>query len=217
VSSAPDIVCGRRVRLVEVEVVPGMCVQVLEAADADVVLEESIREEGDAYAAVLWPSAIAAAARLPGLVRPGMHVLDLGAGTGIVAITAARLGARATAVDHDVFARAVIAESARLSDVDVALSDFDVVGETPLPPADIIVIADLLYEPELARAAARRTLEALAAGATVLVGDPARFARAEYARVLHDAGLDVRFDDVLIRVPGEPVPARVGLALIGGE
>jgi predicted nicotinamide N-methyase len=217
VSSGPDIVCGRRVRLVEVEVVPGMCVQLLEAADADVVLEESIREEGDAYAAVLWPSAIAAAARLPDLVGPGIHVLDLGAGTGIVAITAARLGARATAVDHDAFARAVIAESARLADVDVAISDFDVRGEEPLARADVVVIADLLYEAELARAAARRTLEALDAGATVLVSDPARFARAEYARVLHDAGIHVVFEDVLLRVPGDPRPSRVGVALIGGE
>lgn len=212
-ATAPDIICGRRVRATEVEVAPGLCVPVLEAADADAVLEESVARDGDAYAAILWPSALAAAGALPGRVRRRLRVLDLGAGTGVVAVTAARLGARATAVDHDPFARAVIAEAARLAGVHVAVADLDLHSDEPLPAADLVVMADLLYEPELARSAARRTLEALEAGAEVLVADPARYGRAEFARMLEAAGVAISFDDVLVHVPGEPLPARVGIAL----
>jgi predicted nicotinamide N-methyase len=209
-----DILLGRRVRRVEVEIAPGLKVGVLEAADAQVVLEESVRGEGDPYAAVLWPSAIAAACRLPELVHAGMRVLDVGAGTGVVAITAARLGAVVTALDDDAFARAVIRRGAELEGVAVAVEAFDVAGDSVLPACDMAVFADVLYEAERARVTARRTLEVLAEGGRVLVSDPARYARAEYERVLQAAGIDVVFGDVVLRAPGDAQPSRVGLALI---
>lgn len=51
--------------------------------------------------APLEANTIPAAARLVqhAAVTPAMHVLDVGCGTGVVAITAARLGARTTAID----------------------------------------------------------------------------------------------------------------------
>jgi predicted nicotinamide N-methyase len=211
---APDIVSGRRVRLTAVQVSPDLCVRVLEAADVDTVLEESVQIAGGAYAAVLWPSAIAVATRLASIVRPGMHVLDLGAGTGIAALTASHLGARATAVDYDAFSRAVIAEAALLAGLDVAVSELDLRTTDPLPAADVVVMADLLYDPELARTAAERTLEAIRAGASVLIGDHDRFGRAEYSRALAEAGVEAEFQDTVVRVPGDAMTARVGVALI---
>jgi predicted nicotinamide N-methyase len=211
----PDIVAGRRVRCVAVELSAGLVLSVLEAGDADAVLDETIRDTGDRYAAVLWPSAIAAAARLPELVTTGSRVLDVGAGTGIVALAAACLGARASALDHNEFSRAVITAAAGAQSLPVQVIDFDVRDATPLPEAELVVMADLLYEPELARAAARRTLEALAAGCTVLVADPARYGRAEYERIVEDAGTAVDFSDVLVRVPGDARPSRVGVAVLG--
>jgi predicted nicotinamide N-methyase len=212
----PDIVEGRRVRCHEVDIGRGVVLSVLEAADANEVLEDAARGEGDPYAAILWPSSIAVAARLADLIDdgPGTRVIDVGAGTGVVALAAARLGAAATALDHDPFARAVILQAAALNGLTVRVADFDATGDDPLPPADVVVLADLLYEPELARAAAARTLEALDAGARVLAGDPARYGRAEYERILSAAGVAVDFDDVVVRVPGEPQPARVGVALL---
>ena len=212
-SVVPDILLGRRVRRVDLDVA-GTRLFVLEAADADEVLEETVRDDGDPYAAVLWPSAMAAAARLADIAAPGDHVLDLGAGTGLVAFTAARLGCRAVALDHDPFARAVITEAARLQKIDVEVADFDVASDIPMPQADLLVIADLLYEPELARAAARRVREALDRGTRAVVGDPARYARAEFLQELEACDVDAAFDDVLVRVPGEAQPARVGVALI---
>jgi predicted nicotinamide N-methyase len=213
VQTAPDILLGRRVRRVDVHVAAGLVVPVLEA-DAEVVLEESVQGTDDACAATLWPTAIAAASRLPDIVRAGMHVLDIGAGTGVVALTAARLGARATALVYDEFCRAMIARAAEMDEVEVEVRDWDVAGEDALPQGDVVVFADLLYEPTLARAAARRTLEALAFGGTVLVSDPGRFARTEFVRVLATAGVDVSFDDVLVRPPGDAHPARVAVALL---
>jgi predicted nicotinamide N-methyase len=212
----PDIILGRRVRCHTVDIGRGVVIHVLEAADADVVLESAISSGDDPYAAILWPSALAAAARLPELLdtRDAPHVLDVSAGTGLVALVAARLGARATALDHDAFARAVIAESAALNGVAVAVADFDLASTAPLPAADLVVMADLLYEPDLSSTAAVRALEALSAGARVLVGDPARQGREAFIRELAEAGVTAVFDDVVIRVPGEPQPARAGLALL---
>lgn len=212
---APDIIGGRRVRCVDVEVTPTLTITVLEAADADAVLEESVQRDGDPYAAILWPSAIAAAARLTEIVRRGDTVLDLGAGTGLAALTAARSGARAIALDHDPFARAVVEAAAALQKLTIDVVEFDVRSAEPLPAADIVVLADLLYELELAHAAARRTREALAAGATVIVGDPARYGRIEYQRLLHEQGINLQFEDVLVPLAGEPRPARVGVAVLG--
>ena len=211
---APDIIAGRRVRRVDLAVTPSLNITVLEAADADIVLEESVQLDSDPYAAILWPSAVAAAARMAALVRKGDIVLDLGAGTGLGALTAARCGARAIALDHDPFARAVVAAAATMQELDVEVSAFDVRSHDPLPAADIVVIADLLYELELAHAAARRTREALAAGAKVVIGDPARYGRTEFQRLLGDAGIAVAFEDVLVPLPGEARAARVGVAVL---
>jgi predicted nicotinamide N-methyase len=210
----PDIIAGRRVRRVDLEL-GALRLFVLEAADADALLEETVAGEGNPYAAILWPSAIAVAARLVTVATRGEHVLDIAAGTGLIALTAAKLGCRATALDHDPFARALVAESAALQKLRVRVHDFDVRSAEPLPRADVVVMADLLYEPDLARTAATRAREAVDAGARVIIGDPARYGRAEFDRALSTLGVRAVFDDVVVRVPGESQPARVGVAVIG--
>jgi predicted nicotinamide N-methyase len=209
-----DILAGRRVRRIDVELAPGLTIAAIEAADVDTVLDDALAGDADPYAAILWPSAIAAASRLAAMVEPGETVLDIGAGTGLAALTAARLGARAIALDHDAFAREVLKHATSLQQLNVDVRPFDVRSDVPLPDADIVVIADLLYEPELARAAAHRTLEALAGGATVLVGDPRRYGRAEFERILEIAGVRVTFGDVVVRAPGESRTSVVGLAVL---
>lgn len=106
------------------------------------------------------------------LVR-GRAVLDFGAGSGLVAIAAAKAGARATAAEIDPFAAAAIAVNAALNRVDVAIEHADVIGREPAP-WEIVLAGDMCYERPLAERLTR-WLRALAAqGVTVLLGDPGR-------------------------------------------
>jgi len=109
----------------------------------------------------------------PGQVR-GRTVLDFAAGSGLVAIAAARAGAAAvSAAETDPLAIAAIQLNARVNrvEVDAALGDL---LDGPPPGVDLLLAGDVFYE----RAFATRLLpwlaQARAAGVEVLVGDPGR-------------------------------------------
>jgi predicted nicotinamide N-methyase len=209
---------GVRLRELTVEVAPGLHITILLPLDPDQRLEAALTEtDADPYAAVLWPAAFAVAAELPALVRPGMRVLDLGAGTGLAALTAARLGARASALDHDPFALRLIDRAARLQGLAVETQLFDLYSEAPLPPADLVAMADLLYEPALARAAGRRVLEQVTRGGIAVVGDPGRRGRVDFLAVLAASGIRVSFRTVRVRMPGEDRPTEVGVLVVGPD
>jgi SAM-dependent methyltransferase len=59
-------------------------------------------------------------------IAPGLRVLDVACGTGVVAITAARRGARATGLDLTPELLAVARDNARIAGVDVAWHEGDV-------------------------------------------------------------------------------------------
>jgi len=119
------------------------------------------------YWAFCWGSGQALARYLldhPELVR-GKHVVDFGAGCGVVAIAAMRAGARAaTAVDIDAMALCAVAENAALNGVHVRTA-------LCLPEAyDVLAGSDVLYE------LGNRDFiaEQVAKGRSVLVADPLR-------------------------------------------
>ncbi|MCW6508634.1 class I SAM-dependent methyltransferase [Lichenifustis flavocetrariae] len=103
----------------------------------------------------------------------GRTVLDLAAGSGLVAIAAAKAGAAAVwANDIDPFARTAIAVNAAANGVAVGLLPGDIVGTAGT--WDVVLAGDISYERDMAT---RLTgwLESLARdGAEVLVGDPGR-------------------------------------------
>jgi len=103
----------------------------------------------------------------------GRAVLDFGAGSGLVAIAAAKAGARVTAAEIDRFAAAAIALNAALNGVAVAIESADVIGREPAL-WETVLAGDMCYERPLAERLTR-WLRALAAqGVTVLLGDPGR-------------------------------------------
>jgi len=133
---------------------------------------------GDAppYWAHAWAGGVALARHLldhPGLVR-GHRVLDLGAGSGLVGIAAALAGAPSvTCAEIDAAGRAAIGLNAALNGVDVTLSAEDML-EGPVPDADLVLVGDLFYDPDLADRVSLFLARCHAAGRAALIGDPGR-------------------------------------------
>lgn len=100
----------------------------------------------------------------------GKRVLDIGSGSGLVGLAAARAGAaHVLAADIDAFACAAIRLNAAANDLDLTATQEDVIGQ----PGnwDIILVGDLFYERPLAERllAWLQSLEGAA-----LLGDPGR-------------------------------------------
>ncbi|MGE3914582.1 MAG: methyltransferase [Hyphomicrobiaceae bacterium] len=137
-------------------------------------LDRGGRLELPPYWAFAWPGGQAIARYLadhPEVVA-GRTVLDIGAGSGIGAIAAARAGARhVIAADIDPLAFAVIGINTGLNGCSavVAATMQDLLGE-PLE-ADVVIVSDLVYEPELALRVGRFLETAAAQGATLLLAD----------------------------------------------
>ncbi|MBY3151494.1 methyltransferase [Rhizobium laguerreae] len=104
----------------------------------------------------------------------GRRVLDLGAGSGLVAIAAAKAGARAvTAVDIDANAIAAIGLNAAINGVNIVAWAADIIEEPP-PATDLLVVGDLFYDPSLALRVMAFLRRCQASGIEVLIGDPER-------------------------------------------
>lgn len=104
----------------------------------------------------------------------GRRVLDLGAGSGLVAIAAALSGAGPViAADVDPYALAAIGLNAAANGVSLAVVGDDLIAGPP-PPVDLVLVGDLFDERALAARVLAFLDRCLAAGAAVLIGDPRR-------------------------------------------
>jgi predicted nicotinamide N-methyase len=127
------------------------------------------------YWAFAWPGGQALARHMldhPALVA-GKAVLDIGAGSGLVAIAAKRAGAaRVTAAEIDAFAIAAIHLNAALNNVAIEAESRDLIGGAS--EWDAILVGDMCYERPLADRLTAWLRQLVARGATVLLGDPGR-------------------------------------------
>jgi predicted nicotinamide N-methyase len=191
--------------------VDDLSVLVYEAKDPGRAVDDAIARRAAApYGAVLWDSAVDVARALARRSLAGRRVLELGCGCGLCGVVAALRGAEVVCTDVDDEVFAAVARAAADAGVAgrVQTAHFDMVGAGPLPDGDVVVIADVLYEPLLAAAAARRTLEALARGSEVVVGDPERAGRHDYLRLLADAGIDAAFVGNVLSLPARAQGGR---------
>ena len=101
-------------------------------------------------------------------------VLDLGSGSGLVAIAAAKAGAaRVLAADIDAFALAAIRLNAEVNAVSLETTGDDLLAAPP-GAFDLVLVGDLFYERPLAERVLAFVDAACAGGAQVLAGDPRR-------------------------------------------
>jgi predicted nicotinamide N-methyase len=131
---------------------------------------------GSPYWARPWGGGLALARHVldhPEIVA-GKRVLDLGAGSGLVAIAAALAGAGAVrAVDVDPYAVTATRLNAAANGVAVEVTHADITGGDP-PEVDLMLVGDLFYDPDLAERVEGFLRLCLAAGIVVLIGDPFR-------------------------------------------
>mmetsp|Transcript_17430 Transcript_17430/g.21291 ORF Transcript_17430/g.21291 Transcript_17430/m.21291 type:complete len:347 (+) Transcript_17430:72-1112(+) len=184
----------------------------------------------DPYGAVLWPAASAVANHLltnvlkdieaDGRSFQDISILELGAGTGLVSISAALGGAsKVIATDYEGIPLQLLEFAARnlnhkrdgnhsekdikeqqrkLINIETFL--FDICDhDVSLPKADIIVAADIMYEPKTGICMAHRVVEALKSGSRVIVGcSPGRPGRPKFTEKLQYllSDTDVEFMEV---------------------
>ncbi|MCZ2839462.1 class I SAM-dependent methyltransferase [Modestobacter sp. VKM Ac-2985] len=154
----------------------------LHVADDVVALWEAMETEGGGagedppFWAAAWPGGQALARHVldhPELVA-GRRVLDLGAGSGLVAVAALLAGASSVlASDVDPYSHTAVGLNAEVNGV----AGIEVVGDVldeELPEIDVVLAGDVCYDREMTA----RVLPFLGAawlqGATVLLGDPGR-------------------------------------------
>jgi predicted nicotinamide N-methyase len=127
--------------------------------------------------AFAWPGGVALARHVldhPGLVA-GRRVLDVGTGSGLVALAAARAGAAAvTAVDSDPLAVDAVRRNARANNVDVTArrQEIDAAGDPA--DAEVVLAGDAFYSAASARGMLAFLRRCARAGALVLLSDPGR-------------------------------------------
>lgn len=157
--------------------------QVFRAADLSELWKEIVTRNRDPQSpmpfwGVVWPGGRAMARYFldrPELVR-GRRVLDLATGSGIIAVAAARVGAKVTAMDIDRRALAVAALTARRNRVRfnrLAGNCAELTDEL-LCSFDLIVSGDVFYEEPLAAQVFGVLRRGAGLGIETLVADPGR-------------------------------------------
>ena len=127
--------------------------------------------------AAAWPGGQALARYVldhPEVVA-GRSVLDLGAGSGLVAVAALLAGAaRVLASDVDPYGRAAIGVNAELNGVGPVEVTGDLLDGEPDPGIDVVLAGDVCYDREMTARVLPYLGRAWLGGAAVYLGDPGR-------------------------------------------
>lgn len=175
----------------EVRVAPELRLTMARVRDVNVLVDaitELDEDERLPYWACLWPAAVTLARHLAEASYPPTRVLELGAGLGLPAITAARLGHRVLATDYEPDALSFLAENAARNGVGLETRLFDLRDEPLEERFPMILASDLLYEARQVQPLAAAVDRLLAPGGTLLLSDPRRPHLSAFRAEMKDRG-----------------------------
>lgn len=138
--------------------------------------DDSEHEPQPPYWAYAWAGGVVLARYIldkPSIVA-GKRVLDLGAGSGLVGIAAAKAGARdVLAAEIDRNGVVALDLNANANNVAIHIVGDDITAGPP-PAVDLVLAGDVFYGSDVARRVIPFLDRCLAAGVEVLIGDPRR-------------------------------------------
>lgn len=161
---------------------PGGVVRLRRPRSPDAILDELVALDvtDDAHLpfwAELWPSGVMLARAVEAQPPRGARVLELGCGLGLVAIAAARAGGDVVATDHSQEAIEATAANAEANGVALRVELMDFARPGPAldgRPWDLVLAADVVYEPLNTEPLVALVPELLADGGELWLADPGR-------------------------------------------
>jgi predicted nicotinamide N-methyase len=156
----------------------GQVLAISRPEDTESLIDEARFEQDEfmPYWAELWPSGVALAQHVAALDLRGWRVLELGCGLALPSLAAALAGAEVLATDWAPEALELVAANAAANGLHVETALVDWHGGAPpgLPPFEVVLAADVLYE-ERNATPLRAVLAAVTASTgTALLADPGR-------------------------------------------
>ena len=197
IDAPPGLPGGAAADLVEETLqLAGREIRLLRPRDGDALLDEVLAEDDPAderlpFWAELWPSGSALAAAVARRPLAGCRVLELGCGLGLASVTAAALGAWVLAADRSPEAVAFTAVNAARNAVEVRTVRCTFERPTPLlaeAPWDLVLAADVLYEPRTVPVIVDLLPRLVDAGGEVWLADPGRPRERDFLRAVDAAG-----------------------------
>lgn len=160
--------------------VPGIPEIELHKASPTSGLWRLARQDKDGFGAPYWGHYWAGGLALaryvldnPAVVA-GQRVLDLGAGSGLVGIAAAKAGAReVVAAEVDAYAVAALKLNMKLNGVSISVLHGDLTDGAP-PEVDLVLVGDLFYAADLSERVTAFLDRCSNRGIRALIGDPWR-------------------------------------------
>ena len=153
------------------------------------------------YWAYLWPGATLLAERVLSAKWPsGTRAIEIGCGLGLAGLAALRAGLRVTFSDYSPAALALAEHNARLNGFDQFETRIIDWQAPPPEPFDIVLGADVLYEPRCLPDVLRVLDAMLATNGEALFADPERAVADEFEALARNRGYAVRCETAETRM-----------------